>query len=448
MTWISKISRFYDTLLRVGVTEDMSFAEKLRTELCNQLIIFAFPTVFFHLLYNLLTVNLLREYLLVVLWAVILSTTMVLNHYKKYVLARIYTIVVPFLIIAVIHALFGWSQRLDFMYLLFILIGCYILERKMAIFIITFILLTYTGVAVYLNYFEAPFAAYVIPSGAFAYFAFAVVMTMTLTAKVLRENYKYNQITIEQNKTLEIQNQELERFTYIASHDLKSPLSNIMGFSDLVEEELKDGNYDTALQYLSYIQTSSKRMSYLIEDILEFSKIREGNKENRKNIDLNNIVETAKQSLSQQIETKNARISYEYLPSYYCNETEISLLFQNLIQNGIKYNTQAEPSIKIWASQSKDFILIHFKDNGIGIDTKHHQQIFEYFKRLHNQTEYEGTGIGLGLCKKIVLNYDGQISIESTPNQGSTFTVELPIHQVRPQINPSKAQKSPPHWAV
>ncbi|MFK7904058.1 MAG: ATP-binding protein [Chitinophagales bacterium] len=448
MTWIPQISKLYNKLLRVGVTDDMSFAEKLRTELCNQLIIFAFPTVLFHLLYNFLTLNLLREYLLAVLWAIILSTTMVLNHYQKYFIARIYTIVVPFVIIAIIHVLFGWGQRLDFMYLLFILIGCYILERKTAIFIIAFILSTYVGVAVYLHYFEAPFAAYVLPSGAFAYFAFAVIMTLILTSKVLRENYKYNQITIEQNKTLEIQNQELERFTYIASHDLKSPLSNIMGFSDLIEEELKDENYDTALQYLTYIQTSSKRMSYLIEDILEFSKIREGNKENRKNIDLNNVVETVQQSLSQLIESKKAKISYQYLPSYYCNETEITLLFQNLIQNGIKYNTQAEPNIKVWSSQNQDSILLHFKDNGIGIDTKHHYQIFEYFKRLHNQNEYEGTGIGLGLCKKIVLNYDGQINVESTPNQGSTFTITLPLQQIKTQIDSSKVQKSPPHWAV
>ncbi|MGB1243290.1 MAG: sensor histidine kinase [Chitinophagales bacterium] len=448
MTFISKISTLYDKLLRVGVTDEMSFAEKLRTELCNQLIVFAFPAILFHLLYNFLTVNLLREYLLVVLWVIILSTTMVLNHYKKYILARIYTIIVPFITVAAIHVLFGWNQRLDFMYLLFILISCYILDRKTAFFVITFILLTYTGIAIYLHNFEALLTAYIIPSATFAYFIFAVIMTMTLTTKVLQENYKYNQITIEQNKTLEIQNQELERFTYIASHDLKSPLSNIMGFSDLIEEELKDGNYDTALQYLSYIQTSSKRMSYLIEDILEFSKIREGNKENRKNIDLNSIVETVKQSLRQQIESKNAKISYQYLPSYYCNETEISLLFQNLIQNGIKYNTQTEPNIKIWSSQNEESILLHFKDNGIGIDTKHHHQIFEYFKRLHNQTEYEGTGIGLGLCKKIVQNYNGQINIKSIINQGSIFTITLPIHQIRPQIDSSKAQKSPPRWAV
>ena len=252
-------------------------------------------------------------------------------------------------------------------------------------------------------------------------------MTLTLTEKVLRENFRYNQLVNEQNKMLEIQNKELERFTYIASHDLKSPLSNILGFSEIMREELEEGNDEMTMEYLSYIQTSAKRMSYLIEDILELSKIKNNNKENRKYVNLNKIVENIHQALIQEIVDAKAKISYRDLPTYYCNETEIFLLFQNLIQNGIKYNKSFNPQIEISAVQEKKALFLYFKDNGIGIEPQYAEQIFEYFKRLHNQEEYEGTGIGLGLCKKIVQNYNGKISVQSNPNEGSTFIVELPL---------------------
>ena len=429
MNWITHISESYHKLLKIGVTEDLPFSEKLRIELCNQFIIYAFPTAIFHLIYNFLTLNSVRGYVLVALWTGILGTTLLLTHYKKYTFARIFIIVFSLSVIATTHLLFGWKQRLDFMYLLFILISCYVLERKHAVPMIVFILLTYSGVAAYLHYFGVPFKVQIIGSGTFAYFAFAVFITITLTAKVLRENYRYNQITIEQNKVLEAQNKELERFTYIASHDLKSPLSNIMGFSDIIEEDLKEGNYQAALEHLSYVQTSSKRMSYLIEDILELSKIRNGSKENRKETNLNEIVKAVQHTFDQEIKKKGVNITCQKLPFYYCNETEFSLLFQNLIQNGIKYNENSMPEINIWSDQTEDILLLYFKDNGIGIEAQHYEPIFEYFKRLHTQTEYEGTGIGLGLCKKIVQNYNGKISVESELKRGSIFVVELPLLQ-------------------
>lgn len=427
MTLIHQLQTLYHRFLSIGVTQELSFSEKLRTELCNQFIIFAFPSAIFHLVYNFLTDNHLRGYILVGLWVCVMSFTLLLNYHKKYLLARFFISIFSFSVIAACHILFGWEQRLDFMYLLFVLIGYYILERNLAIILIAFILLTYIGIAAYLSFFGPIFKVQVIASGTYAYFVFAVIITMTLTARVLRENYRYNQITIEQNKVLETQNEELERFTYIASHDLKSPVSNIMGFSEIIQEELEDGNYELVQQYLTHIQTSAKRMSYLIEDILELSKVRNGNKEKKEWVDCNKIVETAKQCLIQAIERKNVQIICQDLPTYYCNETEFSLVFQNLMQNGIKYNKSTEPTIEIWSSQSKNALFLYFKDNGIGIEEKYHAQIFEYFKRLHNQTEYEGTGIGLGLCRRIVENYNGSISVESNLNQGSTFILKLPL---------------------
>ena len=203
MNWIRPLYTLYQRLLKVGVTDELSFAEKLRTELSNQFIIVAFPSAIFHLIYNFLTLNSYRGYVLVALWTCILSFTLLLNYSKRYITARFFISIFSLFLIALCHVLFGWEQRFEFMYLLFILISCYLLERKFAIVMIALILLTYTAVATYLTFYGPIFQIQIIGSGTSAYFTFAIIITITLTAKMLRENYKYNQIVIQQNKVLE-----------------------------------------------------------------------------------------------------------------------------------------------------------------------------------------------------------------------------------------------------
>ena len=243
------------------------------------------------------------------------------------------------------------------------------------------------------------------------------------------EEQKKNLIKNLENKNEELirVNAELDQFTYIASHDLKSPLRNVISFSDLLEMKLKRGKYDDAFELLAFIKNGAKQMKYLIEDILEMTMI--DNEENNKKevVDLNNIVTKIKQTLNQEIKEKEAVIIHGELPCHFCNKIKISLLFQNLIQNGIKYNTSPIPTIEILATKNMGSLELHFKDNGIGIDPAYHEKIFDFFKRLHNKNEYEGTGIGLGLCKKIVQKIGGKISLNSLPGEGSTFSVLLPI---------------------
>ncbi len=249
--------------------------------------------------------------------------------------------------------------------------------------------------------------------------------------------YKFDRDRTALLKTLKTNNlelknttEELERFTYIASHDLKSPLRTIISFIGLIERDIEREQYTKIEKNLSFVKTGAEQMHFMVQDILELSTLKNHKVSDRIPVDLNLVLEKAIQNLNEDIKEKNALLHYDPLPHFVGNELEFLLLFQNFIQNGIKYNQSAQPTIHIAASELDKNLRITFSDNGIGIDEKYHQQIFQFFKRLHNANQYSGTGLGLGLCKKIINNYQGQIEIESFIGQGTTFTIILPITEV------------------
>ena len=159
---------------------------------------------------------------------------------------------------------------------------------------------------------------------------------------------------------------------------------------------------------------------------MQISTIDYADSEVRTENNLEEIVEHVSRSLLNEFKEENAKIVSSGLPNYFCSASEMYLVFQNLIQNGLKYNQQSNPTVELWSEQNNGHLLVHIRDNGIGIDTEYHEQIFEFFKRLHSSADYEGTGLGLGLCKRIIEGYDGQISVQSALGQGSTFTISLP----------------------
>lgn len=235
-----------------------------------------------------------------------------------------------------------------------------------------------------------------------------------------------NQIKIEeQNKRLGRTNEELEKFAYIASHDLKSPLRNITSFMNLIQRKLKDYPDESVHEYLNFATSSAKQMHFLVNDILEYSKL--GDKKiELSEVNLNKIIEKVEQSLQAIIQEKNAVIETDELPTIFANITQMQLLFQNLIENGIKYNKQNSPTIQIRYEQTTEAHLITFKDNGIGIPKEYKEKVFEMFQRLQAQSETKGSGIGLAICMKIVEQHQGKLWLESTEGKGSTFFVTFP----------------------
>jgi len=247
----------------------------------------------------------------------------------------------------------------------------------------------------------------------------------------------------DQIQRLNDSNKELEQFAYVASHDLQEPLRKISAFSDLLRENLKDQNIGEGELYLNRIIHSSSRMRDLITDLLNYSRV--SRKTVKEQINLNAILDTVKEDLEIMILEKEAVIKSSDLPTIPGNSIEFRQLFQNLISNSLKFlNPTKKPIIIIEAKESSSeelkkllsyeknsrYVSIHFIDNGIGFDENYAEKIFVIFQRLHGKDTYEGTGIGLAICKKIVEKYGGAIFANSNPGHGANFTVILPLSGV------------------
>jgi signal transduction histidine kinase len=251
---------------------------------------------------------------------------------------------------------------------------------------------------------------------------------------------KLNRQLLENIASLESANKDLDRFAFMASHDLQEPLRKIRMFSDRLHSQYKDSLTEDATNNIIRIQKSAERMQALITDILSFSKISLQHVTFTKS-DLNEImkdvIEEVKESAAN---AKNAQFLVDKLPSLYVSPGLIQPLFHNLIANALKYcKKDVAPIIKIHTELSESikngngkepqhkYCRILIEDNGIGFEQKYAEEIFGMFKRLHHAKDYEGTGIGLALCKKIVEQHNGFISARSKVDEGSTFIVSLPI---------------------
>jgi PAS domain S-box-containing protein len=227
-----------------------------------------------------------------------------------------------------------------------------------------------------------------------------------------------------QNKKLQIQNKELEQFAYITSHDLQEPLITLKYFSELLKTEFPDDSNENSKQFLDFIMQSADRMQKLVKGLLDYTRI--GSQVEITEVDYNEIVEETIATLSDMIQKTDCQITTKNLPKINGYKGELILLFQNLIENAIKFRKNDIPiSINIAAKQIGDNWEFTVKDNGIGIEEHNKEKAFVIFKRLNNRDDYTGIGIGLALCKKIIDLHGGNIWIESTFGEGSTihFTV-------------------------
>lgn len=223
------------------------------------------------------------------------------------------------------------------------------------------------------------------------------------------------------NKTKELSrsNTELEQFAYIASHDLQEPLRTITSYLELLEKRYNDKLDKDATDFIHFAVDGSTRMRILIQSLLEYSRV------NRIKpfgwIDTNELLADVLENLSTSVKENNAVIKIDKLPKIYGDYVLINQLFQNLIENAIKFKRADPPEITVSCVQKNNEYLFSVKDNGIGIKKEHFSRLFIVFQRLHTQQEYPGVGIGLAICKKIVEKHGGKIWIESEINEGSTF---------------------------
>ncbi|AMC10469.1 hypothetical protein Lupro_04020 [Lutibacter profundi] len=236
-----------------------------------------------------------------------------------------------------------------------------------------------------------------------------------VSARVHLVNKLQQSLTAIKNK-----NKELEQFTYIAAHDLQEPLNTVTGFVELLNEQYKGRLDKNADKYLQFITKASSRMRFLIRGLLDYARI--GRERKLSMVDCNKLVTEIQYDFAFSIAETNTTFIIDKLPQVYGCELELSILFQNLISNAIKFRKEGTaPQIKISSEKEGNYWKFSVQDNGIGLAEEHKKKIFIIYQQLNARTEYKGFGLGLAFCQKIVELHGGKIWVDSVPNKGSTF---------------------------
>ena len=247
-----------------------------------------------------------------------------------------------------------------------------------------------------------------------------------LSAIALEKGKLYEE-TLSKSIEIERRNKELDDFTYVVSHDLKEPLISVEGFSRILQMDYQEIIQAEGREYLDSIVGATTRMKNLIDDLLLLSRVSRPS-ESFRNVAVKNIIDEIRTDMEFTIRQKGVNFVVPVdLPIIFGNETQIKIIFRNLIGNAVKFNNKPNPLVEITFQNSENnYYLFTVKDNGIGIDKDFHEKIFVIFQRLHRREEYEGTGAGLAIVKKIIELHKGKIWVESEPAQGSAFHFTLP----------------------
>lgn len=233
----------------------------------------------------------------------------------------------------------------------------------------------------------------------------------------------------QQNKRLEDSNEDLRNFASVASHDLKEPLRMINAYTKILNKRYQHLFDENANEFMGYIVDAVSRMEGLLNGLLDYSRVSIGKDAQKAIIQTRDIIDLVKGNLKFSILKNEAeiKVDYDVLPPIRANQTQMVQLFQNLMSNAIKFRGERKPVITVNCCRRNQEYLFTIQDNGIGISDENREKIFEMFRRLHTKEEYEGTGIGLATCKKIVERHGGRIWVESEAGQGSTFFFTLPV---------------------
>lgn len=276
------------------------------------------------------------------------------------------------------------------------------------------------------------------------YLTILVVFLIILVALFSLFQYKVFRKKQRENKLLEIKvkerteelnnvhekltqlNKELEQFAHVFSSDLKNPLKVISKEVQALEQDKDNLNTDFE-SYLGFIKGGVVRLKQLIDDLFSFAQMERNTDLPVESCNLNELIEEAKASIYILNQEKNALVQHISLPTIFTNKAQLQVILKNLIENGIKYNTNEKPLVKITYKEKAGKHRIAIQDNGIGIDPKYHRDIFHMFKRLHSRKEFSGTGLGLTICQEIAHNLGGEIELESQLSKGATFIIVLPV---------------------
>jgi len=240
---------------------------------------------------------------------------------------------------------------------------------------------------------------------------------------VLRENSERLEV---QAQRLTESNAELERFAYIASHDLKTPLRNVTSFLGLIQRRLPVESRALVQEYLDIALANARQMHDLVTDVLEFSRLNADVEDISEDVKVSETIDAIRDSMLGELEERNATITMDGDADLVLPKGTLEQILSNLVGNGLKYNDSVAPEVQLFVTEMDERVRLTVKDNGIGIAPEYHERIFEVFRRLHTTDKYSGTGVGLAACRKVVLRLGGTISLESQVGEGATFHVDIP----------------------
>ena len=245
----------------------------------------------------------------------------------------------------------------------------------------------------------------------------------------ISERKKAEEELLQQKADLEKVNLELDSFVYTASHDLRAPLRGISSFSSFLEKGYKGKLDEKGVHYLDRIKNGAARMTQLIDDLLSLSRISR-QKNPYEDVNINELITPVVERIEFDIQEHKVDLKIQKnMPTIRCDRIKMAEVFLNLINNGIKFsskNEKKDPVIEVGYEDKGDEHRFFVKDNGIGIEPQYHEQIFGIFKRLHDNSEYEGTGAGLSIVKRVIDDHNGRIWIESELGKGASFVFTIP----------------------
>jgi light-regulated signal transduction histidine kinase (bacteriophytochrome) len=325
-------------------------------------------------------------------------------------------------LVAYLDYVTSFELSMSAFYLLPILFIALQFSRPIGIFAATIMAIVQTAVHMTGNSFYYSHPLFLLWNTSIHIIIYTVVSGLIST---LRDIYKREQKKAEE---LARSNTDLRVFAHVVSHDLKEPLRVIRGFLGLLKKRYKDQIDKQGMEYIEFTVDGARRMDELIKDILEYSEVGTEDKA-FKPVDCSSVVSNAISNLQVAIQESGTIVTYDSLPTVTGNSTLLTSLFQNLLENAIKFRGAEAPRIHISSEKEKEEWVFSVRDNGIGIDSKFLEDIFTPFRRLHRRDEYPGTGIGLATCKKIVERHGGKIWGKSETGTGSTFYFTIPdIH--------------------
>ena len=422
------LEKIWSCVSNLGVNASLSEKDIRLTRLINKfsfgiLLVVCISFIYQAIKHLVLSGKILPESILMLLSFLPIALVFILNAKNKYFAARLFFIVFP--IINTLSWMISSSSQngqIQYSFLIYTIPIVILFKNiKTQIGLISLTFFAFVVANLIPRYYPPIQLEYTNPFFPIILFGVWLVISFAMLRIYLLE------INTAQSK-LKQKNEELEELSHICSHDLKEPLRTISNFSHLIRTKHQKEIPEQVSEYLKFIENGIDRMNILLTDLTSYSLLEAPEERILTKIDLNQVYNDACNDLNAIITSNKVDISSGQLPTINAHQGHMNILFQNLISNGIKFQPKEDNhkiKITIRANSDKEFHIIEFDDNGIGIKAENMKSIFDKFKRLNNNAEYQGTGLGLATCKKIVEYYHGSINVKSKFNFGTTVIIKL-----------------------